>query len=75
MPGTCDFESGLCGYTHDANAEFEWTNNTGFTRTPHTGPPGDHSNGTGSVLLLLTANLTKPTLKKRGRMRDYETSV
>lgn len=47
--GTCDFEGGLCGYTHDTNAEFEWTNNTGPTYSRNTGPIGDHSTGTGHV--------------------------
>ncbi|KAK2572358.1 Chymotrypsin-like elastase family member 2A [Acropora cervicornis] len=43
VPGTCDFESGLCGYMNDLSADFNWTNNTGSTPSPYAGPDGDHS--------------------------------
>ena len=48
-PGTCDFEAGLCGYGHDPNADFQWTNNTGSTYSQFTGPSGDHSTGAGRI--------------------------
>lgn len=49
-PGTCDFENGLCGYTHDQISDFEWTNNTGVTTSFNTGPLGDHTTGSGQAL-------------------------
>lgn len=55
-PGTCDFENGLCGYTHDQNSDFEWTNNTGVTTSFNTGPLGDHTTGSGQALQQHTLN-------------------
>lgn len=52
-PGTCDFESGLCGYVHDQNSDFEWTNNTGPTYSSNTGPKVDHTTGSGLSLAFL----------------------
>ena len=47
VPGSCDFEVDTCGYSHDVEAEFQWTNNTGSTPSSHTGPAGDHTTGSG----------------------------
>nr|XP_058941978.1 CUB and peptidase domain-containing protein 2-like isoform X2 [Pocillopora verrucosa] len=54
--GTCDFENGLCGYTHDQNSDFEWTNNTGVTTSFNTGPLGDHTTGSGSYMYIETSS-------------------
>jgi len=56
-PGTCDFESGLCGYVHDQNSDFEWTNNTGPTYSSYTGPKGDHTTGSGHASAFLSIHI------------------
>ena len=56
-PGTCDFESGLCGYVHDQNSDFEWTNNTGPTYSSYTGPKGDHTTESGHASTFLSVDL------------------
>lgn len=44
---SCDFEnSNLCGYTNSAGDDFDWTRNTGSTRSGGTGPFADHTLGT-----------------------------
>ncbi|XP_040012455.1 MAM domain-containing protein 2-like [Xiphias gladius] len=48
LPGQCDFEAGLCGYTQDKHtdaADWEWRR--GSTPTSYTGPSGDHTTGLG----------------------------
>ncbi|XP_068430389.1 MAM domain-containing protein 2-like [Clinocottus analis] len=51
LPGHCDFEVGLCGYTQDKqgdDANWEWRR--GSTPTSYTGPRGDHTSGLGYYL-------------------------
>ncbi|XP_053196560.1 MAM domain-containing protein 2-like [Scomber japonicus] len=51
LPGKCDFEAGLCGYTQDKQkdtADWEWRR--GPTPTSYTGPRGDHTTGLGYYL-------------------------
>uniref|UniRef100_A0A8C3ASD4 MAM domain containing 2 n=1 Tax=Cyclopterus lumpus TaxID=8103 RepID=A0A8C3ASD4_CYCLU len=51
LPGHCDFEAGLCGYTQDKqsdDADWEWRK--GSTPTSYTGPRGDHTTGLGYYL-------------------------
>lgn len=51
LPGHCDFEAGLCGYTQDKQsdgADWEWRR--GSTPTSYTGPRGDHTTGLGYYL-------------------------
>ncbi|XP_042365064.1 MAM domain-containing protein 2-like [Plectropomus leopardus] len=51
LPGHCDFEAGLCGYTQDKEgdgADWEWRR--GPTPTSYTGPRGDHTTGLGYYL-------------------------
>ncbi|XP_074546012.1 MAM domain-containing protein 2-like isoform X2 [Halichoeres trimaculatus] len=53
LPGHCDFEAGLCGYTqdkHSDDADWEWRR--GPTPTSYTGPRGDHTLGLGYYLYL-----------------------
>ncbi|KAM9338184.1 MAM domain-containing protein 2-like [Symphorus nematophorus] len=48
LPGHCDFEAGLCGYSQDKqsdDADWEWRR--GPTPTSYTGPRGDHTTGLG----------------------------
>ena len=44
----CDFETdGLCGYTYDLTADFQWYRRQGPTPSADTGPAvGDHTTGT-----------------------------
>ncbi|CAL1532685.1 unnamed protein product [Lymnaea stagnalis] len=39
----CDFEGGLCGWSHDTSDDFDWTRNRGETPTADTGPLVDHT--------------------------------
>ncbi|XP_036360425.1 MAM and LDL-receptor class A domain-containing protein 1-like isoform X2 [Octopus sinensis] len=48
-PTFCDFESeDKCNYTHNKNADFEWTWHHGRTQSSGTGPTADHTMGTPS---------------------------
>lgn len=48
LPGHCDFEAGLCGYTQDKQSdEADWGWRRGPTPTSYTGPRGDHTTGLG----------------------------
>lgn len=48
LPGHCDFEAGLCGYTQDKQSdEADWEWRRGPTPTSYTGPRGDHTTGLG----------------------------
>ncbi|XP_067114255.1 MAM domain-containing protein 2-like [Osmerus mordax] len=48
VPGHCDFEAGVCGYTQDrAGDAGDWVRNRGPTPTSYTGPRGDHTTGLG----------------------------
>ena len=40
---TCNFETGLCGYTNDHGDEFDWTRGNGATPSDTTGPHNDHT--------------------------------
>ncbi|XP_041666389.1 MAM domain-containing protein 2-like isoform X1 [Cheilinus undulatus] len=53
IPGHCDFEKSLCGYTQDKqsdDADWEWRR--GPTPTSYTGPRGDHTTGLGHYIHL-----------------------
>uniref|UniRef100_A0A2C9LR76 MAM domain-containing protein n=1 Tax=Biomphalaria glabrata TaxID=6526 RepID=A0A2C9LR76_BIOGL len=39
----CDFEDGLCGWSHDITDDFNWVINQGETPTANTGPEADHT--------------------------------
>ncbi|KAF7665063.1 hypothetical protein LDENG_00156050, partial [Lucifuga dentata] len=48
VPGHCDFEEGLCGYSQDKQSDAaEWERRRGPTPTSYTGPRGDHTTGLG----------------------------
>lgn len=54
LPGRCDFEAGLCGYTQDKKSDAaDWERRRGATPTSYTGPRGDHTAGLGESPLLL----------------------
>ncbi|XP_033981812.1 MAM domain-containing protein 2-like [Trematomus bernacchii] len=51
LPGHCDFEAGLCGYTQDKQSDSgDWELRRGPTPTSYTGPRADHSTGLGYYL-------------------------
>ncbi|XP_029300499.1 MAM domain-containing protein 2-like [Cottoperca gobio] len=53
LPGHCDFEAGLCGYTQDKQSDgADWVWRRGPTPTSYTGPRGDHSTGLGYYLYM-----------------------
>ncbi|XP_034458883.1 MAM domain-containing protein 2-like isoform X2 [Hippoglossus hippoglossus] len=53
LPGHCDFEAGLCGYTQDKHTDAaDWERRRGSTPTSYTGPRGDHTAGLGYYLYL-----------------------
>lgn len=50
LPGHCDFEAGLCGYSQDKHRDAAaWHQRRGPTPTSYTGPRGDHTTGLGEV--------------------------
>lgn len=52
LPGHCDFEAGLCGYTQDKHGDSaDWQHRRGATPTSYTGPKGDHTTGLGEDTL------------------------
>ncbi|KAM9322348.1 MAM domain-containing protein 2-like [Pholidichthys leucotaenia] len=53
VPGHCDFETGLCGYTQDKKSDnANWERRRGPTPTSYTGPRGDHTTGLGYYMYL-----------------------
>ncbi|XP_034565034.1 MAM domain-containing protein 2-like isoform X1 [Notolabrus celidotus] len=53
LPGHCDFEAGLCGYTQEKQSDVaDWERRRGPTPTSYTGPRGDHSTGLGYYLYM-----------------------
>ncbi|KAK2888543.1 MAM domain-containing protein 2-like isoform X2 [Channa argus] len=60
LPGHCDFETGLCGYTqdkHSDDADWEWKR--GRTPTSYTGPRADHTSGAGYYLHMEASSLLR----------------
>lgn len=49
----CDFEANNCGYTQDTGDVFDWTRGKGSTSSRDTGPPNDHTTGTGSGIMCI----------------------
>lgn len=53
LPGHCDFEGGLCGFSQDKRSDSsDWERRRGPTPTSYTGPTGDHTTGLGYYLHL-----------------------
>jgi hypothetical protein len=48
----CDFEIDLCSWQTDGLADFSWTRRSSQTETIGTGPPGDHTTGTGYYIYI-----------------------
>uniref|UniRef100_A0A3B5LCJ1 MAM domain-containing protein n=1 Tax=Xiphophorus couchianus TaxID=32473 RepID=A0A3B5LCJ1_9TELE len=53
LPGHCDFEAGLCGYSQDKHRDAAaWHQRRGPTPTSYTGPRGDHTTGLGYYMYI-----------------------
>ena len=60
---TCDFESGLCGFTNERSGDvFDWKKQAGRTVSANTGPSSDHTLGTTSGKSLLCKLYLKQVL-------------
>nr|XP_040051327.1 MAM domain-containing protein 2-like [Gasterosteus aculeatus aculeatus] len=65
LPGQCDFEGGICGYTQDKREDkADWLRIRGHTPTSFTGPRGDHTTGVG-YFMYIEASLMRPGDKAR----------
>ncbi|XP_033112664.1 MAM and LDL-receptor class A domain-containing protein 1-like [Anneissia japonica] len=50
--GDCDFDDNLCDWTNSFDDQFDWGRRRFPTRTPLTGPTGDHTSGSGRFVYL-----------------------
>ncbi|CAN9504788.1 unnamed protein product [Ophioblennius macclurei] len=74
LPGHCDFEEGLCGYSQDKQGDTtDWEWRRGSTPTSYTGPRGDHTTGLGYYLYLEASPLL-PGQNSRLRSRPIRGS-
>ena len=67
----CDFENGLCDWTHDANAETKWIWQSGSTDSTETGPSRDHTTGTSGGHYIYLEASTKKNYTARIRSSTY----
>ncbi|EDO47788.1 predicted protein [Nematostella vectensis] len=51
----CDFTSGLCKWKQSAEDDFDWSRTRGNTASLNTGPPGDHTTGSGYYMYIETS--------------------
>ncbi|UJR31098.1 hypothetical protein I4U23_018606, partial [Adineta vaga] len=56
----CDFETDFCSWETKGLADFEWTRISSQTPSVATGPPGDHTTGTGSYVFIESSLPQKP---------------
>uniref|UniRef100_A0A2C9KZ22 MAM domain-containing protein n=1 Tax=Biomphalaria glabrata TaxID=6526 RepID=A0A2C9KZ22_BIOGL len=69
-PGTsngCDFEDGLCGWSHDLTDDFNWVINQGETPTANTGPMADHTKNDSSGHYLFVESSAPQTTGHKAR--------
>lgn len=53
-PANCQFESSnLCNYIQDKTDVFDWSWQSGSTRSTNTGPANDHTYGTGTGIHII----------------------
>ncbi|XP_013393210.1 MAM and LDL-receptor class A domain-containing protein 2-like, partial [Lingula anatina] len=64
---SCNFQTGLCGYTQDTSDQFDWTRSNGATSSQGTGPSVDHTYGTpnGYYVFIETSSPRVPNDKAR----------
>ncbi|XP_033751994.1 MAM and LDL-receptor class A domain-containing protein 1-like [Pecten maximus] len=74
---SCNFESGICGWTQSHNDQFDWTRQKGRTATSNTGPVSDHTTGHGYYMFIEAssprrngdkARLVSPPITGHGQM-------
>ena len=53
LPGSCNFEKGLCGYTNQQGDQFDWTRAKGKTPSTRTGPHNDHTTNSPQGMLVM----------------------
>nr|XP_039270832.1 MAM and LDL-receptor class A domain-containing protein 1-like [Styela clava] len=46
----CDFDSDTCSWNDASNGAFKWVAGSGASASENTGPPGDHTSGTGTYM-------------------------
>ena len=46
---TCNFDVSMCGFEQGKDDKFDWTRHNGSTPSSDTGPPFDHTTGTGEL--------------------------
>ena len=56
----CDFEQGFCSWETKGLANFEWARTSSKTPSLDTGPPGDHTTGSGYYIFIETSAPQKP---------------
>lgn len=56
---SCNFESGICGWTQARDDQFDWMRHRGTTATSNTGPTRDHTTGRESNLFLYLDKIRK----------------
>ncbi|XP_006821082.1 MAM and LDL-receptor class A domain-containing protein 2-like [Saccoglossus kowalevskii] len=63
LPGSCDFEKGLCSWKNTFGDSMDWVENKGRTGTGGTGPSTDHTLGTeyGTYLYFEASNIVTGT--------------
>ncbi|KAK0053445.1 MAM and LDL-receptor class A domain-containing protein 1 [Biomphalaria pfeifferi] len=63
----CDFEDGLCGWSHDLTDDFNWVINQGETPTAKTGPMVDHTKNDSSGHYLFVESSAPQTTGHKAR--------
>ena len=56
----CDFENDFCSWKTKGLADFEWERTSSKTPSLQTGPPGDHTTGTGYYVYIEASAPQKP---------------
>lgn len=56
----CDFETDFCAWETKGLADFEWTRSSAQTPSISTGPPGDHTTGSGYYIFIEASLPQKP---------------
>ncbi|XP_076819483.1 astacin-like metalloendopeptidase isoform X1 [Clavelina lepadiformis] len=73
----CHFEGGyeVCGWTHDADADFNWALNRGSTVSDYTGPAVDKTTGTAKGQYLYIETSSPQTNGMKARIMTPELAV
>lgn len=76
LPGHCDFEADLCGYSQDKQGDdADWERRRGPTPTSYTGPRGDHTMGLGegrpAPILVHQKNIILPSRAEKNKPKPF----